>query len=328
MTIWEDYTRARADCDAARRTLSATLATYTTVQTRLREATLEEAADQVPHLEDRAATLASQVDSQTRQVVALGAEVERLRVLTVDDDLDPIVATLTTIADVMETFGAPVPLLGHDLAVVEALVERVQQEADALPKEDVQRRDSANVAAMRMRALLHLPPRQVDAHMTVTPTSTPTDARSMPTPQAGNEGRIELTGFYGQLYDNWYPRHCAVGVIDDEAEARHAVADFEAAGLDRGDVRLFTGPEVAWIDMRIREQRHLIQRVTAAVTGGTEEGIANRTYLDEARRGHNIVVARVGDGKTADPRVVPILRAHHAHTILVYGESTIEEIRP
>jgi hypothetical protein len=117
-----------------------------------------------------------------------------------------------------------------------------------------------------------------------------------------------------------------VGVIDDEAEARRAVADLEAAGIGPEDVRLFTGAEVARIDMQVRAQRHLIQRVTAAVTASTEEGMANRTYLDEARRGHNIVVARVGDGKNADPRIVPILRAHHAHTISVYGDRAIEEI--
>lgn len=340
MSILEDYVRAQADCDAARRALSATLATYATAQTRLREATLEEAADQVPHLEERAATLASLVDSQTHQMVVLAAEVERLRILAVDDDLDPILATLTTVADVMETFGAPVPLSGRDRAVVEALVERVQQDTDTLPKEDVQRRASANVAVMRMRTLLGLPSHQENTHIAATPSRPPVAAQRTPMPHeeptmsrtegiaAGNEGHIELTGFYGQLYDNWYPRHCAVGVIDDDAEARRAVADFEAAGLGQEDVRLFTGAEVEWIDMRIRAQRHLIQRVTASITGSTEEGVANRTYLDEARRGHTIVVARVGDGKTADPRVVPILRAHHAHTILVYGDRTIEEVQP
>jgi hypothetical protein len=338
MKTWDGYQRARADCDAARLTLSATLATWATVQTQLREATLEEAADQIPHLEDRAATLATLVESQTHRMVALAAEVERLRALAVDDDLDPILATLTTVADVMETFGAPVPLVGRDLAAVEALVERLQQDADMLPKEEVQRRDSANVAVMRVRALLRIPPYQEDTHVTATPARTPADARSMPTPHAGsalshtegstagNEGRIELTGFFGQLFDNWYPRHFAVGVIDDEAEARRAVADLEAAGLGQEDVRLFSGAEVTRIDLRVRAQRNLIQRVTAAITSGTDEGMANQVYLDEARRGHTIVVARVGDSKTADPRVVPILRAHHAHSISFYGDRAIEEI--
>jgi hypothetical protein len=326
MTIREDYARARADCDAARLTLSATLATYATVQTRLREATMEGAEDQVAHLEDRDATLAALVDSQTRQVVALAADAERLRTRAVDDDLDPVLATLTTIADVIETFGGRGPVVGRDLVVVDELVERVAQDVDRLPKEDTQRRAAANVAVMRLRTTLRLPPRQENTHTTVTPARRQADPPSTPVPHAGNEGRIELTGFYGQLFDNWYPRNCAVGVIDDEVEARRAVADLEAAGLSPEDFQLFTGPEVEWIDMRIRAQRHPIQRVTAAITGGTEEGLANRIYLDEARRGHNIVVVRVGDGKTANPRVVPILRAHHAHSIAVYGDRTIEAI--
>lgn len=139
---------------------------------------------------------------------------------------------------------------------------------------------------------------------------------------------IELTGFFAQMLGSWYPKGCVVGVMDDESGARAAVADFHAAGFAYEDVRLFTGDEVLGIDAQIRSQQNPVQRVLMRVTGGTDEGTAMQMFLDEARAGHHIVIVRVGDRDTPDPRVRPIMQAHHAHSIRVYGKATIAQVGP
>jgi hypothetical protein len=143
-----------------------------------------------------------------------------------------------------------------------------------------------------------------------------------------NEQRIEFTGFFGQMFSSWYPKNCVIGVIDDEEEARQAITDFRAAGFEADDVRLFPGAEVMQIDAQIRKQWNPVQRVMATISSGTDEGAATQTYLDEARKGHTIVAVRVGHRTTPDPRVAPIMQAHHAHTIHMYGDFAITEVRP
>lgn len=143
-----------------------------------------------------------------------------------------------------------------------------------------------------------------------------------------DEERIEFTGFFAQLFGSWYPKHCIVAVIDDEAAARAAVADFAAAGFAEDDVRCFTGEEVTRIDAQVHRQRNAVQRVIARATSGTDEGVATQQYLDAAREGKNIVIVRVGDRDTPDPRVRPIMMAHHAHTIRVYGDLTMAQVGP
>lgn len=140
-----------------------------------------------------------------------------------------------------------------------------------------------------------------------------------------NEPHIELTGFFAQMYGSWYPLHHVVGVIDDDVEARQAVVAFHTAGFAVEDVRLFTGVEITRIQTQIGAQRNPIQRVTASLTSGTEEGIAGQAYLDEAAQGHNIVVVYVGKRDGPDPRVVPVMRAHHAHIVHTYGDSVMVE---
>ena len=139
---------------------------------------------------------------------------------------------------------------------------------------------------------------------------------------------IELTGFFAQLFGSWYPNGCIVAVINDEHQARAAVAELRAAGFAEDDVRCFTGDEVLHIDAQIVAQLNPVQRLMMRASSGTDEGTAMQQYLDEARAGHTIVIARVGHRDTPDPRVRPILEAHHAHTIRVYTDFTIVQVGP
>lgn len=142
-----------------------------------------------------------------------------------------------------------------------------------------------------------------------------------------NEERIEFTGFFAQLFGSWYPKNCVVAVIDDEAAAR-AVAAFAAVGFAEDDARCFTGEEVTRIDEQVHKQQGMMWRVMARATSGTDEGVAAQQYLDAAREGKNIVIVRVGQRDTPDPRVRPIMLAHHAHTIRVYGDMVIAQVGP
>ncbi len=139
---------------------------------------------------------------------------------------------------------------------------------------------------------------------------------------------IELTGFFAQLLGSWYPKGCVVAVINDEDAARAAVADFRAAGFVEDDVRVFTSDEVLRTEEQIRKQANPLQRVLMGATGGTDEGMATRQYLDEARAGHCIVVVRVGQRDTPDPRIRPVMEARGAHTIRVYMDFTIAQVGP
>lgn len=125
-----------------------------------------------------------------------------------------------------------------------------------------------------------------------------------------NAPRIALTGYFAQMYGSWYPMHCVVGVMDDDAEAQQVVTDFHTAGFGVDAVRLFTGAEVTQIQTQIGAQRNPIQRVTASLTRGTDEGMAAAADRDEAAQGHHIVVVYVGKRDRPDPRrVAPVMPA-------------------
>lgn len=87
MTDQATYTREQIALDDARFTMRAHRLTYSVVQTRLREAALEEAADQVAHLEERIATLAPVNSADSRRVMALTAEVDQLHALALAGEL-------------------------------------------------------------------------------------------------------------------------------------------------------------------------------------------------------------------------------------------------
>ncbi len=106
------YTQRQIALDDARFIMLAHRLTYAVVQTRLREAALEEAEDQVAHQEERIATLAPLDSATVRRVAMLTAEVDRLRALTVAGELDRVFATLIP---AMETIGARVRALADDL---------------------------------------------------------------------------------------------------------------------------------------------------------------------------------------------------------------------
>ncbi len=147
------YMQGQIALDDARFLLLAKRLTYTVVQTRLREAALEEAAEQVAHLEERIATLAPLDTANARRVAMLTAEVDQLHALAVAGELDQVLATLIP---TMETIGMRVRALADDLAAAATLAERAQQCANTLPRETIRQRIAANEVAERVRGMQEL----------------------------------------------------------------------------------------------------------------------------------------------------------------------------
>jgi hypothetical protein len=153
MTDQANYTRGRIALDDARFMMLAHRLTFSVVQTRLREAALEEAEDQVAHLEGRVAALAPLHAADARRVTVLTAEVDRMHALAVAGELDQVLATLVP---AMGTIRARVRALADDLAVAATRAEPAQACADMLPGEAIRQRVAANQIAERVRGMREL----------------------------------------------------------------------------------------------------------------------------------------------------------------------------
>ncbi len=146
-------TQGQIALDDARFLLHADRLTYAVVQTRLREAALEEAEEQVAHLEERLDALAPLDSANAHRVAMLTAEVDQLRALAVAGELDQVLATLIP---TMETIRTRVRALADDLATAGRLAERAQQCANMLPRETIRQRVAANEIAERVRGMQEL----------------------------------------------------------------------------------------------------------------------------------------------------------------------------
>lgn len=147
------YMKGQIALDDARFMMHANRVTYAVVQARLREAALEEAEEQIAHLEERWDVLAPLDTENARRVAALTAEVDQLRALAVASELDQVLATLVP---VMEAIGARVRSLADDLAGAATLAERAREYANMLPRETIRQRVAANEIAERVRGMQEL----------------------------------------------------------------------------------------------------------------------------------------------------------------------------
>lgn len=149
----DDYARAVTARDAARTALLARRLTYRVVQTRLREAAIEEVADAVTYLEARSDALAPQIAVDMRRVAALTEEAERLRVHAIAAALEPL---LTELGIAVRAMMVQLHTLSGDLRAAVALAEQAQRCADALPKTELRRRIAANEASEWLWAMEEL----------------------------------------------------------------------------------------------------------------------------------------------------------------------------
>ncbi len=148
--------------------------------------------------------------------------------------------------------------------------------------------------------------------------------RTAETTTPGSE-RIELRGLFAQMLGVWYPKNYVVAAIDATAGAA-AVKALLSSGFGSNSIHLHDGPGVCQIRAAIYEQRTPLQRAGATVTRAlTDEGLLSQEYFEEAEAGASIIAVLA-----PEPRLVteagPILEAHGARRIRLYGTKTITDL--
>jgi hypothetical protein len=125
---------------------------------------------------------------------------------------------------------------------------------------------------------------------------------------------------------NIYPRDDVVAVIDDKESAELAVRALSDAGLPDDDVDLLDGPTVVEADQSLRQRGGRLRKFEAWLSAAfSDDGDYARTYLQEAQRGHYLVVVHAAEPEVVQ-RVSQVLHAHRAHTIRHYELLTVTDL--
>jgi hypothetical protein len=120
---------------------------------------------------------------------------------------------------------------------------------------------------------------------------------------------------------NWNPRDCLVAVIDDAEQAQQAALALREAGFAEADVRLAHAPEIVALD-ETRRGHGLLGRLVASIGSLGDEGLVAAEYMDEARRGHHLLIA-YAPGATRMRRACALVARYRAHTVHYFGRWVI-----
>lgn len=138
----------------------------------------------------------------------------------------------------------------------------------------------------------------------------------------GASEKIELNGVFAQMLGVWYPKDYLVAALD-AADARGAVNDLLAAGFGDNAIHLHDSGRVLRNAALIHEQRGVLQRAGAALSGAvTDEGLMSEEYLDEAKSGASLLAVRASEPPLAD-QARRILAAHRARRMRFYGDRSV-----
>lgn len=122
----------------------------------------------------------------------------------------------------------------------------------------------------------------------------------------------------------WNPRGCLVSVIDDPMEAARASLAMRRAGFDAEDVRLAPSREL--LERADAPAGHNpIARVLRRLFSLGDEGILGVDYLDEARRGHHLLIVHALHEELR-ARAHAVMAQHRAHAIRYYGRWVITDL--
>lgn len=119
----------------------------------------------------------------------------------------------------------------------------------------------------------------------------------------------------------WNPRGCLVSVIDDPRVAQQALRALHGVGFGDNDLRLVLPDEITQIG-DTPANCGWFTRIARGVGSLGDESVVAAGYLDEARRGHQllIVYAPRADLKRGAHAVVA---GHQAHGMMYYGRWVI-----
>ena len=86
------------------------------------------------------------------------------------------------------------------------------------------------------------------------------------------------------------------------------------------------GAAVLEADRDFQHHRGVLERIEAWLsTAFSDDAAVHRNYLQEAARGHTLVMAHAADAEAVE-RVRQVLHAYGAHTMRHYGALTITDL--
>ena len=125
------------------------------------------------------------------------------------------------------------------------------------------------------------------------------------------------------LGGQFYPRDDMLAVIDDRTAAEGAVQALKEAGVSEEDVDLVDGTWFGEAIRGMRERRGVLARLATLLP--TDESMLVRRYVEEADRGHSIIVVHAEQPEEVT-RAAQVLRGHGAYGIRHYGRHVITDL--
>ena len=125
-----------------------------------------------------------------------------------------------------------------------------------------------------------------------------------------------------------YPTDDIIAVIADHSEAERAVQALVDAGIPSADINLLEGKQVLQLERESQERQTLLGRVGTFIAFlMSDEGEYQQQYVDEAAKGHHIVVIHAQEREVVE-RARDVLVAHHARYARHYGSLAVEDLVP
>lgn len=122
-----------------------------------------------------------------------------------------------------------------------------------------------------------------------------------------------------------FPKDHVVAVLNDTGEAEQAVQELQQAGYSADSIHLFRSQDFVRSFEDTQQQASGFAKLLHTFQGSSDEGFAGNMYLDEARRGHNILAVYEPKSDKTE-RVRTILVKHSAHLIKHFGTWAVTDL--
>lgn len=121
----------------------------------------------------------------------------------------------------------------------------------------------------------------------------------------------------------FYPLDDILAVVDDRSTGERAVQALKDAGVSETDVDLLDGAWFATALRSARDQGGIAWRLAHLLP--TDESLIVRRYMEEADRGHVIIIVHAASPEDVD-RAQAVLAAHGAREMRHYDRLVIRDL--
>ena len=122
-----------------------------------------------------------------------------------------------------------------------------------------------------------------------------------------------------------FPRKYVYSVIDDLHQAEQAVQALQNAGYYAQDIHLFASRQFVAAVEQISQQHSRLAEALLRFFISTDDGFFGDVYLDEARRGHHILVVHLPRTERME-QMRELLVLYHSHYIKYVGTWTVIDL--